>query len=399
MNLFALYLLPLYLLLCIYILYRLVLWLSACHPIFKRKGLRLVIAAAYFIPVTALGVGFLLPEGGMKRVFTQIGNYWIGILAYSVLILLIAEGSGLFLRHWKKINQQKLRSRKVFVLSGLICIGAVAAVSVWGIINAKIIRLTPYEITVHKDGGNFDSINVVLAADLHMGYNIGCSQMEQMVEKINAQDPDLVVIAGDLFDNNYDAIEDEDRLRDILKGIQSRYGVYACYGNHDIQEPILAGFTFPSDQEKASDPRMDAFLESAGIILLRDEYVLINDSFYLYGRADEERPGRGIKQRQSAWQFMETMESEKPIIVLDHEPKALDALAEAGVDVDLCGHTHDGQLFPANLLMKLIWENPYGYLQKGQMHSIVTSGAGLFGPNMRVGTKAEICTVKINFIP
>ena len=92
------------------------------------------------------------------------------------------------------------------------------------------------------------------------------------------------------------------------------------------------------------------------------------------------------------------MDLSKPVIVIDHEPGELEELSEAGVDLDLSGHTHDGQIFPANLLMKFLWENPCGYLQKGNMHSIVTSGVGLFGPDMRVGTKAEICQIHVNFL-
>ena len=219
------------------------------------------------------------------------------------------------------------------------------------------------------------------------------------MEKINAQDPDLVVIAGDIFDNNFDALEDPRRLAEILQGIQSTYGVYACYGNHDVDEPILAGFTFPSDKKKESDPRMDAFLETAGITLLQDEGILIQDSVYLFGRADKERPGRGIQERMTPEQITKSMDPTKPIIVIDHEPRELDELAAAGVDLDLAGHTHDGQMFPANILMKFLWENPCGYLKKDQMHSIVTSGVGLFGPNMRVGTRAEICKIHVSFEP
>ena len=91
------------------------------------------------------------------------------------------------------------------------------------------------------------------------------------------------------------------------------------------------------------------------------------------------------------------MDKDKPIIVLDHQPKELRELADAGVDLDLCGHTHDGQMFPGNLIIKLMWENACGYLQKGQMHNIVTSGVGVFGPDMRVGTKAEICPITVHF--
>ena len=91
------------------------------------------------------------------------------------------------------------------------------------------------------------------------------------------------------------------------------------------------------------------------------------------------------------------MDLKKPVFVIDHQPRELEELAAAGVDADFCGHTHDGQMFPGNLLMKFLWENSYGYMQVGSMHNIVTSGVGLFGPNMRVATKAEICPITVNF--
>ena len=160
---------------------------------------------------------------------------------------------------------------------------------------------------------------------------------------------------------------------------------------------MLAGFTFRQSEKKESDPRMDAFLKDANITLLRDEGTLIDGRFYLYGRPDAHRPGRGIETRKTPDEITADMDQSKPIIVLDHQPKELQELADAGVDLDLCGHTHDGQMFPGNLTIRLMWENACGYLKKGQMHNIVTSGVGLFGPNMRVGTKAEICPITVHF--
>ena len=91
------------------------------------------------------------------------------------------------------------------------------------------------------------------------------------------------------------------------------------------------------------------------------------------------------------------MDLSKPVIVIDHQPKELEELAQAGVDLDLCGHTHDGQVFPGNILVSLMWENSCGYLRKGEMHNIVTSGVGVFGPNMRVGTRSDICSIWVEF--
>ena len=208
---------------------------------------------------------------------------------------------------------------------------------------------------------------------------------------------DVVVIAGDIFDNAWEAVEEPEQIAAVLRGIRSRYGVYAVYGNHDIEEPILAGFTFRGDGKKQSSPEMDAFLTSANIRLLRDEAVLLGGEVYLYGRPDAQRPGRGIEVRKTPAELVEGLDAGKPILVLDHQPRELEALAAAGVDVDLCGHTHDGQMFPGNLTVRLFWENACGCLRVGSMHSIVTSGVGLFGPNMRVATRAEICPITIRF--
>jgi hypothetical protein len=374
-------------------------WLGACRKEFRRFRSRLIVSAVYVFFASAMGVGFFLPAGPVKRFFVKIGNYWLGILLYTILIVGAADVIHIILKKSKKIDQEKLKSFKVFILSGILCAIGIVVLSIWGMINAGNVRTTRYETVIAKEAGDIKQMKVVMAADLHMGYNIGCDQIRKMVEKINAEDPDLVVFAGDIFDNEYDALEDPEELISILRGIKSRYGIYACYGNHDIKEKILAGFTFGGSRKKESDVRMDEFLEKAGITLLRDESVMIADSIYLYGRPDRHRPGRGIKIRKTPEEITADMDLSKPVFVIDHQPKELKELADAGVDLDLCGHTHDGQMFPGNLTIRLMWENACGYMKKGNMHNIVTSGVGIFGPNMRVGTISEICSVTVRFVP
>lgn len=388
----AVYLAPVYILVNVYILWRLFRWLGTISDKLKNKKVRIPITLLYIFFATSMLTGFLSPKGNAERILKLIGNYWLGIFLYTVLVAIVEEIIFLILRRTKKDSRKK---KIVFGAAGL---AAIASISLWGMINARTIRTTEYHVAVDKKVEGMESLKVALVADLHMGYNIGCSQMKQMVEKINALNPDVVVIAGDIFDNEYDALEDPEKLIEILQGIESKYGTYACYGNHDIAEKILAGFTFGGQtDEKVSDTRMDSFLEKAGITLLRDEYVMIEDQIYLYGRPDAERPGRGIRERKTAEEITEKMDLTKSVIVLDHEPRELQELADAGVDVDLCGHTHDGQLFPGNITTGLMWENSFGYLKKNDMHNIVTSGVGIFGPFMRVGTIAEVVSVDIKW--
>lgn len=388
----AVYLSPVYIIVNIYLLMRIHKWLGACSPLFRRKGMRVGISLIYVFLAASLLIAFFLPVGPARSVMRWISNEWLGVLLYLLFVVLMADL--ICLLHFLLTRRRFPCSKAVL---GGICAAAVLVLCTWGIKNARIIRVTPYEIAIDKNGGIFESLNVVLISDLHLGYNIGTAHMRQMADRINEQNADLVVIAGDIFDNEYEALDDPEELIAIFRSIQSNYGIYACYGNHDVEEKILAGFTFGGSKKKESSLQMDAFLEEAGIHLLRDEAVLIADSFYLYGRPDAQRPGRGIEQRKTAAELTEGLDMEKPVLVLDHEPREFQELADAGVDVDLCGHTHDGQMFPANLITALLWENSYGYLKKDSMHTIVTSGVGLFGPDMRVGTIAEICPIRVRF--
>lgn len=397
----AIYLAPLYLLVCIYILLRTLNWIQVLHIVFQNVWVCRGIGLVYLFVVFSILIAFMMPASGFRRFMKLLSNYWLGVLVYTIMTVGIADGLRLLLKYpLKNLNfpgRTLLFGNVGTAVVGAVCAVIITTVSIYGVINEGNIQTTKYDISIDKKAGKLDSLNVVLIADLHLGYNIGCRQMEKMVEKINAQNPDLVVVAGDIFDNEYEALDDPDRLAAVLREIQSKYGVYACYGNHDIEEKILAGFTFGGKEKKESTIEMDSFLEDAGFTLLRDEYVLIDHSFYLYGRPDYERPGRGIDERKDPQEITADMDLSLPVLVIDHEPRELQELADAGVDADLCGHTHDGQLFPGNLTIKLLWENAYGYLRKENMHNIVTSGVGLFGPNMRVGTKSEICDITMHF--
>ena len=273
----------------------------------------------------------------------------------------------------------------------------IAFISIYGTINARNIRTTSYEVTINKRATGFKSLNIVLVADLHIGYNVGYRQIEKMVEKINKEKPDVVIMAGDIFDNDYEAIDNPNAIINSFRRIKSKYGIFAVYGNHDIDEKTLAGFTFDYNSKKMSDLRMDKMLSDSNIKLLRDDYVMLDGEIYIYGRPDYKRLGRGISKRKTPTEITSNLDTTKPIILIDHQPRELQELASAKIDLDLSGHTHNGQLFPGTVLTKFMWKNAYGYKQIGNLHSVVTSGVGLYGPNMRVGSIAEIVVVKVNF--
>lgn len=387
---------PFYILVNVYVVRWMIRWMGACSHIFQSAVFRAVFIIFYILIASSLLTGFLInkPEF-LHRILKNTGNYFLGTFLYIILVIVVVDLVRLILKY--VFHARFLEFRSTFVITGFVCMALIILISVYGILHVGTIKVTPYEVTVNKKVKDMDSLKIILLADTHFGYSINCRHAQKMVEKINAQDPDIVCITGDIFDNDYDAISDPEGVRNALKSIKSRYGVYACWGNHDLDEPILAGFTFGGKKKDQADPRMEQLLRDANIHLLTDEAELIDDKFYVVGRNDSSRTHKLGGQRLSPAQLTKDLDLDKPVIFIDHQPKQLQETADAGADLDLCGHTHDGQIFPGNLFIHLFWENSFGYLKKDKMHNIVTSGVGVWGPDMRVGTNCEICPITVHF--
>lgn len=395
----AIFLAPIYILLNIYVLRWGYLWIGNCHHLFQSRIFRIILTVIYTLIALTPLTGFLIRKPAfLHRILKITSNYFLGIFMYILMVLFSIDIVRLILKY--AVHASWIQSRIVFAAVGACCICIVIIISFSGIYHAKHIKVTPYKITVDKSAPDMDSLKIVLLADTHFGYNSGAVHAQEIVDKINEQQPDLVCIAGDIFDNEYDAVREPEKISEILRTIRSKYGVYACWGNHDLNEPILAGFTFKhkkEDSKQLKDPRMKLFLQNSNIQLLEDEAVLIDNSFYVVGRKDASLIEKIEEKRKTPAQLTQKLDKDKTIIVIDHQPKELQDIADTGVDLDLCGHTHDGQTFPGNFTVKFLWENPCGYLQKGSMHNIVTSGSGVWGPAMRVGTDSEICTINLTF--
>lgn len=350
-----------------------------------------------FLLTIFIGLAFILPEDNfLRRPLFKIGAYWLGISLYLILYVALID-----LLRWiySKVFKDKYNDFYARTICTLLIIVLTGVTSIYGIINAKIVRTTEYEITINKDGGNFKEMTIAMFGDPQFGYNIGEYHLKQAVDIINKNDVDIVCVVGDIFDNQYSAIKNPDKLIDLFNQIKSKYGMYAVLGNHDVEEPILCGFTFNDDdiENKLASKEMLDFIRKSGMVLLYDENVIINDSVNLYGRADQERPNLGNITRKESGDIFKEVDATKPLFVLDHEPREYDELEKAGVDLMMAGHTHDGQLWPTKIATDIIWENPYGLWVKNAFHAITTSGLGLFGPNMRVGTIAEVCIIHVKF--
>ncbi len=373
-------------------------WAGDVLGFFKRMPGRILYGIFFWFIAVSMILAYFSPAGPLKDFWMVLRNSWLGFAAYAVQIWILLRIIQWILIRAKRITKEDTRRRSYRVAFGLILVLSAAAINLYGIIHARQTEREYYQVSIEKDGGNLENLRIAMVADLHLGYNIGYSEIEKMVGIINEENVDIVLVCGDIFDNDFDAISNPQGIRDLFQSIESKYGVYACYGNHDVGGSTLGGFTLEDESiPKTSDIYMDMFLEEAGVQLLEDESILIDDSFYLVGRRDYSSEKKAKQTRLSPQDLVASLDHSKPIIVMDHQPKELQELADAGVDLDLCGHTHDGQIFPGNLLINLAWENACGYLQKGDMHNIVTSGLGLWGPNLRVGTNSEVCIIDVDF--
>lgn len=391
-----LFLLPFYLGVSSYMMFRFFYWMKHCNHRFNWLRFKVPFAVVYLFMALSPVIAFLLPKSAVAIVIRRISTYWIGIMLYSLLYVVLFDLLRLIAKH-TKLKNTLLFSRGSVISIGSVVVACAVATCLYGIFNARNIKVNEYSVTVNKSCGSDKHLKAVLVADLHMGYAIGVDHITNMVEKINQQDADIVIIAGDIFDNSYDGMDDPEGIKAQLKSIKSKYGVYAVYGNHDIDEKILMGFTFDWGGKQLNSEKMTDFMKECNIKLINDESVLINDEFYLVGRRDTDKPGTEDGTRAEISELTKDLDKTKPIFVLSHEPDELQKTADAGADIDFSGHTHDGQLFPGNLTIGLFWENPCGMIKKDNMYSIVTSGVGVYGTFMRVGTDAEICSVDIDF--
>ena len=398
----AVFLSPIYLLFQAYILLWLYAWADSCSPALHSLFFRIPVTVLYLFFAVSPLTGFLITKEPLHHFLRVISNYWLGTLEYILLFIITFDvirrvtGHSFFMKY--RYPAMLHTMPKNLVIFGGFVIGLILMVSIYGVLHARRVYVRQDPVVIEKSS-SLPGLKIALIADLHLGYNSTKSHVRKIVDTINSQNVDLVCIAGDLFDNDYDAIKDPDKVADILSDIKSRYGTYACWGNHDVSEKLLAGFTFPQKETIVRDGRVTEFLHHAGITMLEDETVCINNAFYLIGRRDKDMAKKEQLPRKTFAEITEPLDPSLPIIVMDHQPGELSEASDAGVDLDLSGHTHDGQMFPANLVVHFLWENACGVLKKGSMTSIVTSGAGVWGPAMRVGTNNEVVIANVSFDP
>jgi len=237
------------------------------------------------------------------------------------------------------------------------------------------------EISLPKQAGIMDSLRVVAASDVHLGTIIGPRKTQKMVDKINSLQPDIILFAGDVIDEDVKPVLKQN-LGSNLQQLRAPFGVFASTGNHEYIGGVEESLKY---------------LEKNGIDFLRDTAILINNSFYIVGREDLYKEWMTGTPRKTLNELLVGVDMSKPVIVLDHQPTNLDEAVKANVDIQLSGHTHHGQLWPIGFITNLMFEVSRGYMQRGNTHFFVSTGFGTWGPPVRTGNRPEIVLLDITF--
>ena len=337
--------------------------------------------------------GAFLPNGRIKFALQAAGNVWLGFYLYFGLLLLTCFLLAALVRLFSRGRAGKAWHGVMLTASFAVALALVG----YGMVHAHDTKVKRFDIRVEKPAGDLDSMRLVLLGDLHLSVNSRLSTIQRMVDLVNAEEPDAVLIAGDIFTSSYEALSDPEAYAEALRGLRSKYGVFAVYGNHDVEETLFGGFPISPISQAFRSVEMEAFMEKCGFRMLTDEVVRLGDAVQLAGRLDGEKAGDGTTNRLSEEALLAEADKNAPIIVMEHEPKCFEALKKAGADLALCGHTHAGQIFPGNLVTKLFNENAWGYAKIHDLDTLVTAGVGYYGPPMRVGTDSEITVVNLVF--
>ena len=321
--------------------------------------------------------------GALSSVMMWIGSFWLAFMLYFFLLIVLLDLVRVF-NHWFHFYPGfiTLNYAKVKLITLVVSVLLISAVVLIGYLNALRPRVKKVEISIPKNAGKLKELRIALVSDIHLGTIVGRNRLSYIVERINEMKPDIVLLAGDVVDEDIDPVI-RLNLGEMLRALRSKYGTYAVPGNHEY----IGGAE-----------RSIAYLEAHGVKVLRDATTHIDSSFLLVGRDDKDRRRvSGTGSRADLGQLLYQENLSQPVILLDHQPFHLEQAVEAGVDLQLSGHTHAGQIWPLNYITRGLFEVDHGYLQKGNSQFYVSNGAGTWGPPIRLGNSPEIVELIVKF--
>lgn len=315
-------------------------------------------------------------------IWLGVGAIWFAFLINFILTLLLIDIFRLFdlwFHFLPAFIQKDYELTKKII--AVIVIAVVGLIVFLGNLNKRDITVKTLELQFSKGDGKLSELNVVVASDLHLSPIDGERLLTKIIDKMDSLNPDIILLAGDIVDDKAEILEQR-KIGESFRRLNPKYGIYTINGNHEFINGVDASVNYA---------------EHLGMKVLRDEYVIIDSSFYLIGREDVSMKSFTGKNRKTLKEIISSINTNHPKILLDHTPVKLEQAEKNGIDLQFSGHTHHGQIWPANIITNMIYEVSWGYKKKGDTHYYVTSGAGTWGPPVRTGSKSEIVNIKVTF--
>lgn len=329
---------------------------------------RIVVTGIFVLGFASLLVFFRFGEAMPVEAagfFYRFGTSWMIAFLYVFMLILLVDLFRIINCFTPVAGRETVRA--IFhhnAMTAFAGLGITALILLYG--NRQYHNKKRSHITIKTE--KIDKpVRIVGISDLHLGYTISKKELSRWVEMINAENPDMVIIGGDLVDNQLRPVWTHSLDKELLK-IKAPLGIYACTGNHEY----ISGIKNSAD-----------FYTRSGITLLRDSIFQTN-GITIIGREDHSR-----KNRKPLSELVRNSDKHTFSILLNHQPYVLDEAVREGIDFQFSGHTHRGQVFPASLIADKIFELSQGYLRKGNTHFYVSSGLGIWGGKFRIGTRSE----------
>lgn len=310
----------------------------------------------------------------------RMGSIAAGYFAYAIIFILFFDVLRL-INHFLPIFPDLITENyaKAKYIIGLSSFGIISLFMIIGFFNTIHPKLKSLNLEINKPKSALKELNIVSVSDIHLGTWVNEKKAKRLVQKINQLEPDVVLIGGDIIDDNIEVVKHH-QLMEELSEIKSKYGVYSCLGNHEY----ISGGHMQLE-----------YYEQNGIRMLKDTAELVNNEFYVVGRDDIQGKNMYGIERKSLDSLLYNLDQSKPILLLDHQPYKLDDVSKYAVDLQFSGHTHNGQFWPLNYITGLIFEEDWGYLKKENTHFYISSGYGTAVVPIRVGNNSEIVNIKL----
>jgi hypothetical protein len=341
------------------------------------------LALVIFLALSFIGGRFLerVWLSPVSEGLVWIGSFWLAAMAYLflavVLLDLLRLSDALIPWFPASVTAGEPATRMALFL---VVTGSVVVILGAGHVNSLHPRTRELDLVVAKRAAGDEAMTIVAASDIHLGTIIGRTSLRALVDRINALAPDVILLPGDIVDEDLAPVIREN-LGETLRDLHARYGVFAVTGNHEYIGGADAACRY---------------LQEHGITILRDSVARLPNGVTLVGREDASRRQFAGAMRKPLAEIMAGVENSSPIILMDHQPFRLEEAEKAGVDLQLSGHTHHGQLWPFNFITRAVYEVSWGYLRKGATHIYVSCGVGTWGPPVRTVSRPEIirCTLR-----